>query len=113
MKPWSELTEAEVDALEGNMLDEYVARAMAKPCYVVHGSVWLPTEPPAKNLRWHPHDDAWQALEVWGAMERVEPTMVVAGGDAVIEVDGVELADADLCTAIARAYLKVRIGEKV
>jgi len=111
MKLWKELTEAEVGALEGNRLDEYVARALAKPCYVDHGSVWLPTEHPAKNLRWHPHDDANQALEVWAEMDRVEPVMYVICGDAVIEVDGVELANADFCTAIARAYLKVRLAD--
>jgi len=109
MKAWTELTPEEVDALNGYLLSYCVGVAMGLDVFLDDGWEHVNWEKGAKS--WHPHDDANQALEVWAAMERVEPTMFVAGGDAVIEVDGVELADADFCTAICRAYLKVRLGD--
>jgi hypothetical protein len=113
MKPWNELTDDEIDELEGEDLSWAVGEAMGyEMSRAWHtGKVWAKKPGKACDY-WYPTENANLALEVWGNMERVEPTMVVMGGDAVIEVDGAELADTDFCTAICRAYLKVRLADE-
>jgi len=119
MKQWDELTEAEVDALEGVDLSEAVADAMGRCIYHWAGKVWLGTDTANRFCNWQPHSDANQALEVWQALiaanSKIEFGMSGDGAWVMFPdkwgEGGTIIASGTLCEAICRAYLKVRLAD--
>ena len=102
MKKWHELTHVEIDALMGWDLSEAVGEAMGINRPVV--------------VTWHPHEDANQALEVWGALLRLDEVyMLKMGTKGAIVYDAFRPERRDtkgtFCEAICRAYLKARQAE--
>ena len=118
MKPWNELTEAEVDSLEGWALSWAVGEAMGHCFYVGSCTKQLCAEKDGAMRYWHPHFDANQALEVWQALIAANSKFefgMSSDGAWVMFPDkwgegGTIIASGTLCEAICRAYLKERLG---
>jgi hypothetical protein len=122
---WNELTDAEIDVMDGSELDFHVADALGWEPYRYdrhHGGQVMARHSDSNVMRqWHPHDDANQALEVWAQM----PSEVnlfhaltlwadgLAEADIQHEVDGPYIgASGTFCEAICRTYLKARLADR-
>jgi len=123
MKPWNELTEAEVDALGGDELAGYVAEARG-----IAGK-WL--EPPESFVPYYTLQDVTReepcytgivglitdyALEVWQALVALDTgyTLEMDFEDAGVYHSGRDellVASGTFCEAICRAYLKERLAD--
>ena len=116
---WNELTDAEIDVMDGPELDFHVADALGWGPYRYdrhHGGQVMARHSDSNVMRqWHPHTDANQAREVWAAMAAIDDhvELTMACDDVVIDTSSYGqvtiLAEGDFCAAICRAYLKARL----
>jgi len=118
---WTELTEAEIDSLEGDALSWAVGEAMGIPDVTreIDGKMWsfYKMSGPVGNFWsvWQPHIDANQALSVWAAAREIAAFALFWQGDLVtirantVARGYVIVAEgAHFCESICRAYLRVK-----
>lgn len=121
-KKWNELTETGIDALEGAALSWAVGEAMGYTLLKKDGVI-LYEEEREWWEPWKPHSDANQALEVWAAMPgQFDYHVVMRPAENIFGFSEVtvyrddraqfnQVASGDFCTAICRAFIKVRLVE--
>jgi len=117
MKSWDKLTHNEIDALSGNELSRAVWMAMGVHGYILPDDLVIYIAQDKTRSVWHSHEDANQALEVWGALLEIDDDFYLV----MDSEDGINIyhrysfpaiGSGTFCETIYRAYLKARQCER-